>query len=600
MTAAPHIDPSWDTLLADYLAAAALARGPARARDLARAERAADAAAGLARWCGVAPGQLTSRQVTDWLERAGPRPYSARAERAALVSVFGYATTAGLVTAHPLEVLAGWSELLSRFASAQRAKGARETSIESHRKRVARFARWAAVEPAAVERDLIVRYLAQPGWGTRTRKAARMSLSVVLEFAVATGLLPANPARLLPVEAVNTCRPYEVLATAAAGDASPNRVKIDRAVLPQHPCWDWAEATGRPYRGVGMYGRPLADLLTEWEAAGSPVVTFLDDPVRAAWDRLLIAYSVASTAGGRMTSTTAMRFNTMTTFARRCGVAPQDVNEELLVRYLSNPSWSAEHRRSIRSSFRVVFGYAYKAGLIASNPSTELVSVRVPSSSPRPTPEAALSASLAGVNHRTRLMILLGALAGLRRAEIASLSIDAITEDGLRIVGKGGRVRMVPIHPALGPEILAYLARTGIREGYLFPGQTAGHLSPLYVGKMLAGALPDQWTAHSLRHRFSSRAYAGCFDIRALQELLGHSSPATTARYVAVPNTALVNAVAAVPPVAGMGAPPSDAPPSDAPEIASSATHPELPPSTTVYPDDDPWAEWAAQSARDY
>ena len=55
--------------------------------------------------------------------------------------------------------------------------------------------------------------------------------------------------------------------------------------------------------------------------------------------------------------------------------------------------------------------------------------------------------------------------------------------------------------------------------------------------------------------RFASRAYAGAFDIRSVQELLGHSSPAVTARYVAVPSTQLVNAVLAVPPIPGIGPP---------------------------------------------
>lgn len=69
--------------------------------------------------------------------------------------------------------------------------------------------------------------------------------------------------------------------------------------------------------------------------------------------------------------------------------------------------------------------------------------------------------------------------------------------------------------------------------------------------------LPAGCSAHALRHRFASRAYASAFDIRSVQVLLGHSSPAVTARYVAVPSTQLVNAVLAVPPIPGIGPPSS-------------------------------------------
>jgi integrase/recombinase XerC len=50
----------------------------------------------------------------------------------------------------------------------------------------------------------------------------------------------------------------------------------------------------------------------------------------------------------------------------------------------------------------------------------------------------------------------------------------------------------------------------------------------------MAAALPDHWTAHTLRHRFATRANCGSRNLRAVQVLLGHSSVATTERYTAV------------------------------------------------------------------
>ncbi|WP_424446435.1 tyrosine-type recombinase/integrase [Microbacterium sp. CH-015] len=70
-------------------------------------------------------------------------------------------------------------------------------------------------------------------------------------------------------------------------------------------------------------------------------------------------------------------------------------------------------------------------------------------------------------------------------------------------------------------------------EGYLFPGRDNGHLSPRYVGKIIRDLLPGEWTMHTLRHRFGTRAYALTSDLLLVQDLLGHSSPSTTRRYVA-------------------------------------------------------------------
>jgi integrase/recombinase XerC len=135
-------------------------------------------------------------------------------------------------------------------------------------------------------------------------------------------------------------------------------------------------------------------------------------------------------------------------------------------------------------------------------------------------------------------MVMLAAQAGLRCVEVSRVHTDDIVQDfegwSLHVLGKGGRRRVVPLTRRLALELRA------LPRGYAFPGKIDGHLSAAYVSKLVSRALPDGVTAHMLRHRFASRAYVGAGrDIRAVQELLGHSSVATTQVYTKVPDGAL-------------------------------------------------------------
>ena len=138
-------------------------------------------------------------------------------------------------------------------------------------------------------------------------------------------------------------------------------------------------------------------------------------------------------------------------------------------------------------------------------------------------------------------MVRLAAHAGLRCCEICRVHRDDVAQNAagytLRVHGKGRKIRVIPISRALAHEILA-------ADGYVFAGQIDGHLSAAYVSKLVSRALPDGWTAHTLRHRFASRAYVGAGkDIRAVQELLGHASVATTQIYTAVEDDIMRQAV---------------------------------------------------------
>lgn len=144
---------------------------------------------------------------------------------------------------------------------------------------------------------------------------------------------------------------------------------------------------------------------------------------------------------------------------------------------------------------------------------------------------------------RERLMLLLASFGGLRRSEIAAVHADDMNEGFLFVVGKGGRQRFVPIHPLL----LSYLERLAARGGWAFPGRFSGHCHPDYIGKHLSRLLGPGWTGHSLRHHFATAAYNTTRDLRAVQELLGHASVATTQIYVGVDPRSLITAVHQIP-----------------------------------------------------
>lgn len=141
-------------------------------------------------------------------------------------------------------------------------------------------------------------------------------------------------------------------------------------------------------------------------------------------------------------------------------------------------------------------------------------------------------------------MVMLAAYAGLRRAEIARAHTSWIVADGLVVRGKGGRVRHVPLHPSVGGRLLQ------LPPGYVFPGKIDGHLSPDRVGHILSKLLGPGWTGHTLRHRFATLGYAEERDLLAVQQLLGHSKPETTARYTQVDEQSLTRAVMAAGPAA--------------------------------------------------
>lgn len=214
-----------------------------------------------------------------------------------------------------------------------------------------------------------------------------------------------------------------------------------------------------------------------------------------------------------------------------------------LMHYMAHLSGKPETLKSMRQAVVSFYAWALDEGLITENPGRRLPRIRVPKTVPRPVPEDILDKAIRAADHETRLMLLLGAFAGLRRNEIACVHENDITEHGLRVTGKGGRTRVIPLHPILEAEL------TGI-QGWAFPSPRPRggrmHVGPDYIADRIGRVLPKPYSPHKLRHRFASKAYAGTKDLFAVQHLLGHSDAATTAKYVLVPQDTLRDAINAL------------------------------------------------------
>src|SRR5690606_17560375 len=119
----------------------------------------------------------------------------------------------------------------------------------------------------------------------------------------------------------------------------------------------------------------------------------------------------------------------------------------------------------------------------------------------RPTPDDAVIVGRERADDRTRLALDLCMYAGLRVSEAAGLQAGDVMPDRLRITGKGGHQRFVPLNPALSLSLTAETERrhrAGVTSPWLFPSQNGGHLTPRHLGRLVAEALPDGWTAHTL------------------------------------------------------------------------------------------------------
>lgn len=148
---------------------------------------------------------------------------------------------------------------------------------------------------------------------------------------------------------------------------------------------------------------------------------------------------------------------------------------------------------------------------------------------------------------------------GLRISEALSLSgRDLPLHDSLRIIGKGGKERLVPVIPAVRKAMARYLdlcPHPQRDDLPVFRGMRGGKLNPRMVQKLIENVrlqlgLPASATPHAMRHSFATHLLNAGGDLRAIQELLGHASLSTTQAYTAVDTARLLEVYQAAHPKA--------------------------------------------------
>ncbi|AWI84954.1 recombinase XerC [Alloyangia pacifica] len=149
---------------------------------------------------------------------------------------------------------------------------------------------------------------------------------------------------------------------------------------------------------------------------------------------------------------------------------------------------------------------------------------------------------------------------GLRISEALGLTgADWPFGESLRILGKGGKERIVPVLPVARRAVEVYLRLCPFEitpDSPLFRGARGGKLNPRLIQSVTEKArmqlgLPASATPHAMRHSFATHLLSAGGDLRAIQELLGHASLSTTQAYTSVDSVHLMKVYEATHPKAG-------------------------------------------------
>lgn len=239
----------------------------------------------------------------------------------------------------------------------------------------------------------------------------------------------------------------------------------------------------------------------------------------------------------------------------------RDVTTEVLRLYLgdlNDVGIALRSRARIVASLRSFFGWLFMEDYIATNPGELLESPRLGLHLPEVLTVEEIDSMIASIDYskeecqrdRAMMEVLYGC--GLRVSELVTLEISRLfPQEGFLIVrGKGDKERMVPMSETSIEEIDAWMAdraRLKVKPGdenILFLNRRGGRLTrqrafQIVKGLAEAAGIRKNISPHTLRHSFATHLLEGGANLRAIQQMLGHESIATTQIYIHLDASAL-------------------------------------------------------------
>jgi site-specific recombinase XerD len=205
------------------------------------------------------------------------------------------------------------------------------------------------------------------------------------------------------------------------------------------------------------------------------------------------------------------------------------------------------------AAIRSFYGALMRSGDVAANPADLVATPKQDRKLPRVLSRDEMQTLLDRIptttplEMRDRAMLELAYSCGLRAEEVVNLNVDSPDFDGerLRIEGKGGKTRLVPMGEPAQAALSGYLERgrpalVGVGdERALLVSKSGRRLHPSDVRRRLQrwvreAAIAGGVSPHALRHSFATHLLEGGADLRSIQELLGHASLSTTQVYTQV------------------------------------------------------------------
>jgi integrase len=216
-------------------------------------------------------------------------------------------------------------------------------------------------------------------------------------------------------------------------------------------------------------------------------------------------------------------------------VTPEKVEPWQVEDYFAELDLAASTKRNHLSSIRAAYSYALRRGAISHDPTLDIEIERIPDEEPIVIPNDELRAMRAKVwTEQGILMFHLLAYTGMRRHEIRKLIWgDVLLDEGtIRVLGKGGKLRLVPIHPALG-EQLAWAKTTAepAPDDYVLRGRY--RTLPVSFGTFseIVREFTEDYTPHDFRRTVaSSLAYNGVSD-PLIDKIMGWAPRTVGRRY---------------------------------------------------------------------